>query len=136
MKIAAVTDDGVKLSSHFGMAASYRVLTIEDGKIVNDETIKKPHRESHGHQHGSDHHDHEHDHEHGDHEHEHHGGMKFFDPIKDCQVLLCGGMGEPPYQRALSFGLEVMMTGGTIDAAVQAYLNGELVSDQRRVHRH
>lgn len=142
MKIAAVTDDGVKLSSHFGMASSYRVLTIEEGKIVADETIEKPHHKSHGSGHGGGHdHDHEHgeehhDHSHGEHGHKNHRGMKFFDPIKDCQVLISGGMGEPPYKRALSFGLEVMLTGGKIDAAVQAYLNGELVSDQRRVHQH
>ena len=133
MKIAAVTDDGIKLSSHFGMAPSYRILTIEDGKVTHDETIDKPHNQSHR-EHG-DHHDHDHVHEHGE-GHSHHAGMKFFDPIKDCQVLLCGGMGEPPYQRALSFGFEVIMTGGNIDAAVQAYLSGDLVSDQRRVHSH
>jgi predicted Fe-Mo cluster-binding NifX family protein len=146
MKIAAVTEDGVKLSSHFGMAPSYRVLTIEGGKIVADEIIEKPHHESHGHkQHGGhDHHEHdEHAHTHELHVHEeakhdagHHHGMKFFDPIKDCQVLICGGMGDSPYQRALSFGFEVLMTGGKIDAAVAAYLNGELTSDARRIHQH
>ncbi len=124
MKIATVTEDGVKFSSHFGTAPSYRVLTIEEGKVVEDEVIAKPHHESHG-EHGG-HHDH----------HNGHGGMKFFDAIKDCQVLLAGGMGEPAYKRALSFGFEVFMTGGNIDAAVEAYLSGDLVSDQRRVHSH
>ena len=132
MKIAAVTDDGIKLSSHFGMATSYRVLTIEDGKVTNDESIDKPHHQSHR-EHGGQHIHNLEEHGHGHHDH---GGMKFFDPIKDCQVLLCGGMGEPPYQRAISFGFEVIMIGGNIDAAVQAYLSGELVSDQRRIHRH
>ncbi len=127
MKIAVVTEDGIKLSSHFGTAPSYRVLTIQEGKIINDEIIDKPHNQGHK-EHGS--------HDHQDHKNDHHSGMKFFDPIKDCQVLLVGGMGEPPYKRALSFGFEVFMTGGSIDAAVEAYLNGDLVSDQRRVHSH
>ena len=121
MKIAAVTEDGIQLSSHFGMAPSYRILTVEEGKIVADEIIEKPHRKSHGHRHS---------------DHNGHQGMKFFDVIKDCQVLLCGGMGEPPYKRALSFGFEVFMVGGKIDAVIEAYLKGELTSDERRIHRH
>lgn len=146
MKIAAVTDNSVKLSSHFGMAPAYRVFTVEAGKIVKDEIIEKPH-------HGADHHTSGHQHDTKDAgagklhtldapapqdhaEHEHHGHGKFFNVIKDCQVLLVGGMGEPAYQHALSFGFEVFMTGGDIEAAVQAYLNGELVSDLRRVHSH
>ena len=64
------------------MVPSYRVLMIEEGKIVNDEIV------------------------------------------------------EMPYHQALSIGFEVFMTGGTIDAAIEAYLKGELVSDQRRVHNH
>ena len=57
MKIAAVSEDGVTISQHFGRAPFYVVLTIEDGKIVARETRDKmghaqfagePHEESHG----------------------------------------------------------------------------------------
>ncbi len=129
MKIATVTEDGTKLSSHFGVAPSYRIFTIEEGKIIKDEVIDKPHHKEHQ-EHGG-HHNHDHHGHHGG-----HGGMKFFDVIKDCDVLFAGGMGEPAYKRALSFGFEVIMTGGNIEAAVESYLNGDLVSDQRRVHSH
>mgnify|MGYP001095166884 CR=1 FL=1 len=37
MKIAAITDDGVAISQHFGRAAYYLVATVEDGQIVNRE---------------------------------------------------------------------------------------------------
>ena len=120
MKIAVVAEDGIKLSSHFGTASSYRIFTVEDGKIILDEMIDKLHHEAHQ--------------EHG--QHSGHKGMKFFDPIKDCQVLLAGGMDEPAHKCAQSFGFDVIMTGGKIDVALNAYLSGELVSDQRRAHRH
>ncbi len=34
MKIAAVSEDGVTISQHFGRAPFYVVVTVEDGKIV------------------------------------------------------------------------------------------------------
>jgi predicted Fe-Mo cluster-binding NifX family protein len=122
-KIAAVTEDNQKLSSHFGMAPAYRVFTVEDGQVLSEETRSKPHHEHHpqgnheGHAGG-------------------HGHEDMFAPIADCKVLLCGGMGTPAYQKALSAGLEVVLTGGEIQAAVQAYLNGQTASDLRRVHQH
>jgi hypothetical protein len=56
--------------------------------------------------------------------------------IADCQVLLCGGMGMPAYQKAQAARLEVLLTGGEIQAAVQAFLDDKIVSDLRRVHQH
>lgn len=125
-KIAAVTQDGIKMSSHFGMAPHYRVFTVEDGEITGEETRDKPH---HSHHPG----DHNHS---GRHEHGQHGHQDMFDPISDCQVLLCGGMGTPAYRKAQSAGLEVFMVGGEIQEAVQAYLSGMLSSDMRRIHQH
>lgn len=128
IKIAAASEDGLKLSSHFGMAPTYIVYTLSEGQIVSREERAKPHNTQHG------------DHQHHDHHHVegrgHGHGRRMFDPIKDCQVLLCGGMGGPAYQKALDAGLEVIMTGGAIEAAVQAYLAGSLATDLRRVHSH
>ncbi len=60
-----------------------------------------------------------------------------FAPIADCQVLIAGGMGQPAYDHAISAGLEVVMTGEkSISAALEAYRNGLLMSDPRRIHRH
>ena len=41
IKIAAITDDGQTISQHFGRAAYYAVLTIEDGKIIAREQREK-----------------------------------------------------------------------------------------------
>ena len=41
MKIAAISDDGATISQHFGRAALYVVVTVEDGKIVSTETRSK-----------------------------------------------------------------------------------------------
>ena len=124
-KIAVVTQDHKKISAHFGMAPIYQVFSVENGQILEEETRQKPHHEQH-----PDHRD-GHQHEHGP---GHHQNM--FAPISDCQILICGGMGDPAYAKAQANGLEVVLAGGEIQATVQAYLQGELESDMRRVHTH
>ncbi|GAB4533459.1 MAG: hypothetical protein Fur0018_22790 [Anaerolineales bacterium] len=116
MKIAFVTEDGVRISNHFGRAPYYRVLTLSDGHVTADEPREKAH---HGAQGGG------HTHNHGD----------MFAPIADCQVMVAGGMGTPAYAAAQRAGLEVILVGGDIQPALQAYLEGRLESDPRRVHQ-
>jgi len=41
MKIAAISDDGTTISQHFGRAPLYVVVTVEEGKIVGQETRDK-----------------------------------------------------------------------------------------------
>lgn len=126
LKIAAVTEDGQGISSHFGMAPEVHVFTISNGKIVSEEMRPKPHHA---------HHPSPHEHEDEVHRsHHRHGDM--LAPMTDCQVLLCGGMGSPAYQKALAAGLEVVLVGGQMREAVERYLLGELSSDMRRIHAH
>lgn len=122
-RIAAVTENRHKLSSHFGRAPYYHVFTVQNGALVGEEERSKPYHGQHA---DHDHHGHDNAHHHAD----------MFAPIQDCQVLLCGGMGEPAYQKALAAGLEVVLTGGEIKSVLQAYLNGEIVTDLRRIHHH
>ena len=122
MKIAAVTDDGVTLHSHFGQATKYEVLTIENGKIVAREQRAKP-----SHQHGAQHEPHD---PAGD---THAGSMA--QVISDCQVLLARGMGQPAYETLASAGIQPILTEKqTIDEAVQAYIRGELTHRADRIH--
>ncbi len=125
MKIAVVTqEDGEQISSHFGMAPRVRVYQVEDGVVVASELREKPHHAQH----------HHHDH-HAGASHNGHGlGAQMIAALQDCQVLICGGMGQPAYQRAREAGLEVVLAGGRAVDAVQAYLGGELESDPRRIH--
>jgi predicted Fe-Mo cluster-binding NifX family protein len=122
-KIAAVTDDGQILSNHFGMSAQYLVIEVEDGLILKQETREKPHHGVHP----------DHSQPHTDHAQLH---ADMFAPIHDCQVLLVGGMGGGAYHRALDLRLEVVLTGGPIVTAVQAYLSGQLTSNALRLHQH
>jgi hypothetical protein len=58
-----------------------------------------------------------------------------FAPIRDCQILLCGGMRTRAYESAEAAGLQVIMTGGLIEDAFQGYLSGNLVSDSNRIRK-
>lgn len=120
--IAFPTDDGQTISSHLGQAQYFQVIRTEDGKSLGSELRSKP---SHSH--------HDHAHEQG----QVHPGQAMFEAIHDCQVLIAGGMGAPAYERAMAMGMEVYLTGEKlISAALQAYQDGKLASDMRRVHLH
>jgi hypothetical protein len=57
--------------------------------------------------------------------------------LSDCQVLVCGGMVTPAYNRAVAAGLKVILTGQlSIDATVQEYLSGTLENEPQLVHAH
>lgn len=122
-RIAAVTDDGLILSNHFGMAGQYLVSEVEDGHILHQETRAKPHHSVHP--------DHSQPHSHSEQLHD-----DMFAPIRDCQVLLVGGMGGGAYNKAMAAGLEVVLTGGAISAALQSYLAGQIISNDLRLHKH
>ncbi len=129
MKIAAVTDDGKTISAHFGWAQYYLVLTVEDGKVVAREM-----REKANHQQGEDHQNH---HGHGAGEHHHHGHNHgaMAEAVRDCQVVLTGGMGRPAYESLKLYGLEPIITSlRDIDEAAQAFLAGNLRNQVERLH--
>ncbi len=120
IKIAVATEDQQNISNHFGRAPQYRIITVEQSNIMGNEVRSKPyHSQQEPHPAGANH-------SHDD----------MFAPIADCQVLICGGMGTPAYDKAQAAGLNVILTGGGIEAAVQAYLSGVLTSDLRRIHQH
>jgi len=125
LKIAVATPDGERLSPHFGETPWYEVFTVENGQIVARERRAKPHNPEHDHEPGA----YAAQHRHG------RGGMNFFVPIRDCQVLIVGGMGDRAYEWAQSMGLEVIPTKGKVEDAVRAYLEGTIQADPRRIHR-
>jgi predicted Fe-Mo cluster-binding NifX family protein len=132
MKIAAVTDDGITISQHFGRATQYAVLTVEDGKIVTRELRSKlghmhfagqeePH-EAPGTPHGM-----------GADAQVRHGQM--IDAITDCQVLMARGMGQGAKYSLEQAGIKAILTDiEGIDAAVQAYLGGKIVDHTELLH--
>ncbi len=131
MKIAFITDDGKSISQHFGRARYYYVVEVEDGIVKHSETRDKM---GHNHFSGEEHHHHEgqgsgmdaasHD--------KHH---RMSQAIQDCEVLICGGMGMGAYQSMQTFGITPVVTQiRDIDAALQAYLSGELKDETQLLH--
>jgi len=132
MKIAAVSDDGFKISQHFGRAPYYVVLTVENGVIVNKEQRSKtghhtfaadePHEMAPGERHGFD-----------AGSQSRHASMA--ETIADCQVLLAGGMGWGAYESLKSYNIETVVTDvDNIYKAVELYLKGKLPNLMDRLH--
>ncbi len=125
-KIAFPTDDGITISRHLGESRFYLVVTLDDAGNTSFEKRQKP----------------VHDHRHGEHSNGQEGdharhGPAMFTLISDCQVLISGGMGQPAYGHATRLGLEVILPAQkNITDALEAYRNGTLVTDMRRVHKH
>jgi predicted Fe-Mo cluster-binding NifX family protein len=130
MKIAAVTEDGMTISQHFGRAPYYVVLTVEDGQVVGREQ-----REKIAHGRGASGHVHVEGQAHGfdPASRDTHGRMAA--PIADCQVLLARGMGMGAYQSLTQAGIQPVITDiAAVDEAVAAYLAGTLTNHVERLH--
>jgi len=132
MKIAAISEDGVTISQHFGRAPLYVVVTVENGKIVDKETRDKTGHhtfaadqhpditpgERHGYDAGSQ---------------ARHSSMA--ETISDCQVLLAGGMGWGAYEAMRSYNIEPVVTDiKNIDEAVKLRVAGKLPNLMERLH--
>jgi len=133
MKLAFATADERTISRHFGRAPYYLVVTIDDGKIVGRECRDKA---NHG-QFAHEPHDHDHDshagHGHGPAAQGRHAQMAA--TIGDCQVVVCGGMGNGAYLSLQERGLQPIVTDITsVDEAIEIYLKGGLVNRIDRLH--
>ena len=131
MKIAAITEDGITISQHFGRAPLYLVVTVKEGKVVNKETRAKT-----GHHTFAAHHP------------ELAPGEKYgydagaqtrhasmMENIADCQVLIAGGMGWGAYESLESHNIRVIVTDvGNIDEAIKLYLEDKLPNLTERLH--
>ena len=131
MKIAAISDDEITISQHFGRAPFYVVVTVEDDRIVNKET-----REKSGHHTFAAHHA---DTKPGE-RHGYDAGAQvrhanMASTISDCHVVLAGGMGWGAYESLKSSNIEPIVTDvKDIDEAVQRYLDGKLENLMERLH--
>ena len=132
MKIAVITDDGTTISQHFGRAQYYMVCTVEDGKIVAREM-----RDKMGHQHfTSEAHDDPPDprgHGFSPSSQDKHAQMAT--AIADCDVLIVRGMGRGAYVSMEQANIKPIVTElPTVDAAVQAYIDGTIQDHTERLH--
>jgi predicted Fe-Mo cluster-binding NifX family protein len=131
--IAAVTDDGVTISPHFGRARYYEVITVENGVIT-----KRERREKVGHHTfaGDEHDEHgrgNRPHGEGGHAHRKHAMMA--DAIRDCDTLLSRGMGYGAYEGMLEYNIKPIVTDiQSIDEAVRAVIDGTIVDHTEHLH--
>ena len=131
MKIAAVSDDGITISQHFGRATLYVVLTVEDGEIMGTETRPKAGHHSFAGQ----------DPPHAPGERRGYGSgaqarhAAMMETISDCQVLLTRGMGWGAYEALREAGIEPIVTDvSDIQEAVRLYIEGKLPNLRERLH--
>jgi predicted Fe-Mo cluster-binding NifX family protein len=132
MKIAAVSEDSITISHHFGRAPFYIVAALENSSIVSTEKRDKMSHAQFG-------------------EEAHAAGEdpcgNGFDPaahschasmaaaIADCQVLLARGMGAGAYASMRQVGIQPVVTEiASIDEAVRAYLAGTLIDHIENLH--
>jgi predicted Fe-Mo cluster-binding NifX family protein len=132
MKIAAVSDDSVAISQHYGRARHYIVLTIQNNEIsAREKREKMGHAQFGGETHaeGNDPRGHGYDPA----AQSRHARMA--SAIADCQVLLARGMGAGAYDSLRTAGIRPIVTDiAKIDDAVQAYLAGTLVDHVEQLH--
>jgi predicted Fe-Mo cluster-binding NifX family protein len=135
MKVAAVSDDGFKISAHFGRATKYVVMTVEGDLISKREVRDKVgHRDFQ--QEGSHQHEHQDDPRgrgFGRHSAEKHRRM--FEGIKDCQIVLARGMGMGARRGLEEMGIRPILTDIVdIEVAVQAVMDGSIEDHPERLH--
>jgi predicted Fe-Mo cluster-binding NifX family protein len=131
LKIAAISDDGVHISQHFGRAPYYVVVTVEGGEIVDSETRPKAGHhtfaaqehprlapgERHGYDPGSQ---------------AKHQSMA--ESIADCEVLIAGGMGMGAYESLKAYGIRPIVTDmEDIREAVLRCADGNLPDHMERL---
>jgi predicted Fe-Mo cluster-binding NifX family protein len=129
--IAIVTDDGTTVSSHFGRAQFYEVITFTDGKAVKQERREKAAHHSFASQAGPD----DDGHHHGESHQRRHQTM--VSPVMDCMAVIARGMGQGAVDHLRQSNLLPILTGlHTIDEVINAVAAGSLENDARRIHQH
>jgi predicted Fe-Mo cluster-binding NifX family protein len=132
MKIAVVTDDEKTVCQHFGRAQYYMVFNVENGKITGKER-----RDKMGHRHFASH-ESEHGAAGGPHGYDADSQKKhasMAEAIKDCQVLIAGGMGMGAYDSMKSYNIEPIVTDvASVEEAARLYAEGKLINLRDRLH--
>ena len=115
MKIATPTNDGINISAHFGRCREFLIFEVQNGQVKLIET-----RNNAGcHEHGSGSSDG------GAQQHSHSG---FVERLRDCDTVLCGGIGAGAVEALKAGGIPVVLvdTAGSAEQIVTAFQSGTL----------
>ncbi len=130
MKIAAVSEDGLTISQHFGRAPFYVVLTA---KILREKRDKMCHIQFASEPHWRD--GAQASPGHGFESESQNRHARMAETIADCDVLLAGGMGAGAYESLWDVGVRPLVTDvADISEAVKAYLAGALTDHVAKLH--
>ena len=118
MRIAVPSDDGLTLSAHFGKCREFLIFEARDGQVAPLEG--RPNAGCHGHGAGPE----------GG-----HAGM--VEGLRDCQVVLCGGIGERAMQALRAAGIAAVRVeaAGNAQEIVAAFQAGALPTAQTSMCR-
>ena len=110
MRIAVTYENGT-VFQHFGHTETFKVYEVEDGKVVSSEIIGSN---------GSG-----------------HGALAGLLNDRGIDVLICGGIGGGAQKALAERGIELCAgASGDADAAVEAYLRGELINTGANCDHH
>ncbi len=144
-KIAIPTNNKKDLSKHFGRSKFFAIYNIVDSKVADINYISLPEHDDHDH-----HHNHDHDHSHHGNQpmglgmiekgNKGAGGGRDFhgdliELIKDCDVLISGGMGMGMQENLKRTKFKTYLTKiKSIEEAVNSYIDGTLENDNELIH--
>ena len=130
MRIAVASDDRIAIAGHFGRCAGFLIFEAE-----NDQVKELEFRANHfgHHQHGQHGHGHgEGPHQHGQYDHGegHHSHEGFIGALKDCEVVICRGMGQRAVADLAANGIRPAIVAQDISPqeAATLYARGHLES--------
>lgn len=123
-KIAVAQMNELKVSKHFGRSPYFGIYTLSEGGIEGPEMRKN---EFTHHARGG--HEGQHDHtSHGQGQGEHsHSHQSVVEGLKDCEVIVAGGMGMGAINSLSGAGMEVIITDeDNPEAVIRKYRSGTL----------
>jgi predicted Fe-Mo cluster-binding NifX family protein len=127
MKIAVATNDQKRVTGHIGKCKSFMIYEIEGGKIINKElreNLFTNHR-----MHGHDHQNHGNG---GGHSHSH-----LIEGLKDCEYLISKGGGWRVVEDLKRYNIKTLFADEElIEDAVNKFIKGELINDERLTCEH
>lgn len=121
MKIAIPSNDGVRISAHFGRSKGFILFETDENRISKrryvDNTVT-------GHALG---HHHEHDHSNPHEGSEGHSHSGILEALSGCEIVIAGGMGQRLYADLHAAGKKVFVTREeNAENAVLLFLNAGL----------
>ena len=115
MKIAVPSNDGIDISAHFGRCRQFLVFEAQNGQ----ERLVETRTNAGCHEHGSGS---------SDEAAQPHSHSGFVEALRDCETVLCGGIGAGAVEALQAFGISVVQVeaAGSAERIVAEFQAGAL----------